>query len=141
MKRLCVAFCFSLFSAAAFAADLTISNGWIRLLPAGVPAAGYFELHNSGRTAAELVGARSPAFGHTMLHRTAEDKGRSTMTHVHEVKVPAGGKVVFSPGGYHVMLTKPMRELRIGDKVPVTLEFGDGEKTTAQFEVRGPSGK
>lgn len=141
MRHLCVAICFSLFSAAACAADLKISNGWIRLLPAGVPAAGYFELHNSGRTAAELVGASSPAFGHAMLHRTAEEKGRSTMMHVHEVEVPAGGKVVFSPGGYHVMLVKPTGDLRAGDKVPVTLEFDSGEKITAPFELRGPSGK
>lgn len=38
------------------------------------------------------------------------------MMHVHEVEVPAGGKVVFSPGGYHVMLMKPARTLAIGDK-------------------------
>lgn len=141
MKRLCAAFCFSLFSAAAFTADLKISNGWIRLLPAGVPAAGYFELHNSSRAPAQLVGASSPAFGQAMLHRTAEDRGRSTMMHVHEVEVPAGGKVVFSPGGYHVMLMKPARALSIGDKVPLTLEFSSGEKISARFEVRGPSGK
>lgn len=123
------------------AAGLEVSNGWIRLLPAGVPAGGYFELRNNAGTPAELIGVSSPAFGRAMLHRTVEDKGRSTMMHVDKVKVPAGGNVVFRPGGYHVMLMKPMRELHIGDKAPVTLEFASGEKLTAQFEVRGPSGK
>ncbi len=141
MSRRVVALCFSLFSPAVVAAGLEISNGWIRLLPAGVPAAAYFELRNSGRTAAALIGASTPAFGQAMLHRTAEDRGRTTMTHVDEVEVPAGGKIVFSPGGYHVMLMKLTRALSIGDTVPLTLGFKSGDKITAQFQVRGPSGK
>lgn len=141
MTRLAAALCSFLFAAPVFPAELEISNGWVRLLPAGVPAAGYFELRNSGGTGAELVGASSPAFGQAMLHRSAEDEGRSTMMHVRHVEVPAGGKIVFKPGGYHVMLTKPTRALRIGDKVPLTLEFGSGAKVTAQFDVRGPAGR
>lgn len=141
MKRLRLAFCLSLLSFSAFAGDLEVANGWIRLLPAGVPAAGYFELRNRSQAAAELVGASSPAFGHAMLHRSVEEKGRSTMRHVHDLEIPAGGEVVFAPGGYHVMLMNPTRDLKIGEKVPVTLEFAGGEKITAQFEARGPSGK
>ena len=91
MKRLGAAFCFSLFSAAACGAELQLSNGWIRLLPAGVPAAGYFEVRNNGTTPAKLVGASSPAFGEAMRHLSAEDRGRSTMMHLREVEVPAGG--------------------------------------------------
>ena len=76
-----------------------------------------------------------------MLHKSTEEKGRSTMVHLDSVDVPPGGEVVFTPGSYHLMLIKPTRVLRIGEKVPVTFEFASGEKITEQFEVRGPSGK
>lgn len=130
-----------LFSASTQAAGLEVSNGWIRLLPAGVPAGGYFEVRNSGRAAAELTAVSSPAFAQTMIHRSTENQGRSTMAHVDKVEVPAHGKLLFAPGGYHVMMMKPTRELRVGDEVPVTLEFASGEKISAGFEVRGPSGR
>ena len=141
MKHLAVVACCLLFTAGVRAADLEVSNGWIRLLPAGVPAGGYFEIRNLTKSPVRLVGATSSAFGAAMLHQSAEDSGRSTMLHVREVEVPAGGKLAFKPGGYHLMLMQPTGQLRIGEKVAVTLEFADGRKTTAQFEIRGPSGK
>lgn len=141
MIRLVPILFFWLSAGSASAADLEVSNGWIRLLPAGVPAAGYFELRNAAASRAELVGASSPAFAQAMIHRSTEENGRSTMTHVHQLEVPAGGKLAFKPGGYHIMLIGPTRQLRLGEKVPVTLEFRGADPITAQFEVRGPSGK
>ena len=141
MKRLGLMLSLIFFVPNLLAADLEVSNGWIRLITANVPAAGYFELRNTAATPAELVGVTSPAFAEAMLHRTVQEKGRSTMMHVHAVPVPAGGEVEFRPGGYHIMLMQPTRALRIGEQVPVTLEFGNGEKVSAQFEVRGPAGK
>jgi copper(I)-binding protein len=123
------------------AADVEISNGWVRLLPAGVPAAGYFELRNNSKVPIRLVGAGSPAFGAVMLHRSIEDKGRSTMLHLDEIDVPAQGRIVFKPGDYHLMLMQPTRALEPGGRIPVTLQFATGEKVTTQFELRGPSGK
>jgi copper(I)-binding protein len=125
----------------AHAADIEISNGWVRLLPAGVPAAGYFDLRNKSKVPIRLVGASSPAFGTVMLHRSIEDKGRSTMLHLDEIDVPAQGRIVFKPGDYHLMLLQPTRALEPGGRIPVTLQFATGEKVTTQFELRGPSGK
>jgi copper(I)-binding protein len=133
--------CLSLLPALASAAGVHLSDGWIRLLPAGVPAAGYFAVRNTGNAPARLVAATSPAFGEVMLHKSVEEKGRSTMVHLDQVDVSPGGEVVFKPGSYHLMLIKPTRALRIGEKVPVTFEFASGEKITEPFEVRGPAGK
>ena len=63
------------------------------------------------------------------------------MLHVDRVDVPAGGKVAFAPGGYHLMLMQPARKLAPGERVPVTLEFLGGRQVTAEFEVRGPAAK
>ena len=128
-------------TASAYAAEIEISNAWIRMLPAGVPAAGYFELRNKGKLPLRLVSATSPAFGSIMLHRSVEEKGRSSMLHLDQIDVPAQGRVVFKPGDYHLMLMQPTRALEPGGRVPVTLQFATGESVTSQFELRGPSGR
>jgi copper(I)-binding protein len=125
----------------AHASDIEVSNGWVRLLPAGVPAAGYFELRNKSKVPIRLVGASSLAFGTVMLHRSVEENGRSTMLHLDEIDVPAQGRITFKPGDYHLMLMQPTRALEPGGRIPVTLQLATGEKVTTQFELRGPSGK
>lgn len=132
---------FLLFAGSVWAAGIEVSGGWIRLLPAGVPAGGYLALRNSGERAMTLVGASSPDYHMVMIHKTVEQGGMSQMIDVDKIEVPAGGEVSFSPGGYHLMLMNPTRDIAVGSKIPVTLKFSDGKEVTAQFEVRGPSGK
>lgn len=139
-RFLAFAFC-TLFPISAWAADLRVEDAWIRLLPGAAPAGGYFVLHNSARQPAVLVSAASAAFGHVMMHRTTEEAGVSRMLHVDSVDVPAGGKVSFAPGGYHLMLMQPTRKLAPGERIPVMLEFLGGRQVTAEFQVRGPAAK
>lgn len=141
MRALAFATMLYLLPAFTYAADVEVSNGWIRLLPAGAPAAGYFELRNNGNAAVRLVSATSPSFGNIMLHRSVEEKGRSTMLHLDEIDVPAQSRVVFKPGDYHLMLMQPTRVLEPGARIPVTFRFARGETVTEHFELRGPSGK
>jgi copper(I)-binding protein len=125
----------------AQAAPLSLSDGWIRLLPGGLPAAGYFSLHNSGKTKLVLTGADTPACGMLMLHKSSDTGGMSRMQDVTEVEVPAGGNIRFSPGGYHLMCMDPKPALKLGAAVPVTLSFKGAPPLTARFEVRGAAGK
>lgn len=125
----------------ASAAELNVSHAWIRVLPGGAPAGGYFVLHNGARQPVVLVSARSAAFGHVMMHKTAEEGGLSRMLPVERVEVPAGGKVTFASGGFHSMLMQPNRKVAVGDRINITLEFAGGQKLTTEFQVRGPTGK
>ena len=68
MKRPILFFYLWSIATAAFAGNFQLKDGWIRLLPAGVPAAGYFALRNDTRQRAELVAASSPAYGDVMIH-------------------------------------------------------------------------
>lgn len=129
------------FAAGARAADISVSDAWIRLLPAGVPAGGFFTVRNRGSQAVTLTGASSPDYAMVMLHETREEGGVSKMSAVPGIAVPPGGKVSFRPGGYHLMLTHPRHPIAVGAHVPVTLEFAGGGKVTAQFEVRGPAAR
>ncbi len=140
-SRFAILFCLAGLASGVWAAELEVSDAWIRLLPAGVPAGGYFTLRNDANQPIALVGASSSTFGHVMMHRTMEEKGQSRMLPVDRIEVPARGSLTFAPGGYHLMLTKPSRNVAVGDRIAISLEFPGGHKLTAQFEVRGPSGK
>jgi len=141
MHRMAIFLAALAFAAGARAAELRVSDAWIRLLPGHLPAAGYFTLHNDSGTAAKLVGARSDAFGDVMMHRTVTEGGNARMEGVDAVALPAHGAVRFAPGGYHLMLMQAKPGLKVGDRVPMVLELEGGRTIESPFEVRGPGGK
>jgi len=123
----------------AQAGGITVSDAWMRALPASVPSGGYFALRNGTAKPVTLTTAQSPACGMLMLHKSSGMAGMSSMDDVSDLVVPAGGTVKFSPGGYHLMCMQA--KLKPGQPVPVTLNFQDGAKVTATFAVRNAAGK
>jgi len=126
------AFCVSAHAGGAAQA----SDAWLRYIPGGAPAAGYFTLTNRGDKPLSLVGAESADFGMVLIHRTIERGGMSTMRPVHELAVAPGKSVEFAPGGYHLMLMRPKHPLRPGGRLPVTLRFADGSSLAVDFVVK-----
>ena len=120
---------------------VVVSNGWIRLLPAGLPAAGYFDLHNGGDKSVSLTGASSPACGMLMLHKSKNTGGMMRMEDVFSVEVAPRATLKFAPGGYHLMCMDPSPALKPGAHAAVTLTFSDGTKATSEFAVRNAAGK
>ena len=141
MVRLTILIVSALFTVSAWAAGISVSGAWIRQLPAGVPAGGFFTLQNQGKEAVALVAASSPEYGMVMLHKSVEEGDISRMMPVDKIEVPAGGKVLFRSGSYHLMLMNAKHNIKVGSRIPVVLEFSGGQKVTAQFEVRGPTAK
>jgi copper(I)-binding protein len=122
---------------AAWAAGaLTVSNPWIRTVAGPTPAAAYFTLSNASDKPAVLVGAASPACGALMMHQSRSVNGVESMAMVAQRLVPPHGKVVFSPGGYHLMCMSPSKAVRAGASIPVTLRFADGRRLAVRFPVR-----
>jgi hypothetical protein len=112
----------------------------IRALPAGVPDAGYFKVHNPGSAKVTLTGAQSAACGSLMLHRTMKAAGRVEMEMMTTVDVPPGGDLEFAPGGYHLMCMNPTSAIKAGAKISVTLMLNDGAKIVTDFAVRDATG-
>jgi len=125
-------------AAAAAPEGVTVSGCWIRALPNRLPAAGYFELRNDGAHDAVLIGAQAQGFDRVMLHTHQTTNGMSAMVHLDKLTIPAGGGLDFSPGGHHVMLEKPVAELEIGTRRPITLWFEGKRALTAECDVRPP---
>lgn len=122
-----------------FAGDgVSIHHAWIRLLPADLPAGGYFVLDNHTEHPITLTGVSAQGFAEAMLHQSMESGG---MRHVTSVRVPPDGQLRFAPGGYHIMFMPPHDPLRPGDRVPATFEFADGSTLSAEFLVKGAAAR
>jgi copper(I)-binding protein len=131
-------------TAVAQAGGVSVSDAWIRALPAGVPAGGYFTLHNDTSRPIALVGASSPACGILLLHRTdnmAGMSGMSGMDGVSRIDVAPGGRLQFAPGGYHLMCIQPSSAVQPGKSVTVTLQFADGSRLVSRFVVYPATGR
>ena len=123
------------------ASSASVTHAWLRALPGGLPAGGYFTLHNPTGKTLTLRAASSPACGMLMLHKSQTMSGMASMDNVETVDVRAGGTLDFSPGGYHLMCMQPKASLKPGSMASVTLIFADGDKITTDFAVRGANGK
>lgn len=125
----------------AFAAPVTVADGWFRALPANLPSGGYFTLHNGGPAQIVLTGASSSACGMLMLHLSETMNGMASMSGVTSIPVAPGATLKFAPGGYHLMCMNPTPAMKQGASVPVTLEFAGGATMTAPFAVKNAKGE
>lgn len=118
------------------AAQVKPAHAWIRLLPAGLPAGGYVQLHNDGDQPAVIQSANSPRYAQVMLHESTTTGGMGRMKRVDQLTVPAHGDVRLAPGGYHLMLMQAGTPVTTGESVPVTLNFADGSHLQVKFLAR-----
>ena len=121
---------------------MKIRNAWVRWLPgnlpAGLPAGGYVTLVNNSDQPISLIAASSPDYALVSIHRSRTTGGISQMLPVNKITVGAHSTVEFAAQGYHLMLERPTRALRPGDRVSVTLQFAGSAAVTASLAVRGP---
>ncbi|MES0874476.1 copper chaperone PCu(A)C [Sinimarinibacterium thermocellulolyticum] len=101
-------------------------DGWLRLAPPGANAsAGYLRLRNPTAQTLRCDRVVSTDFGAAELHRSVIEDGRSRMLRDQVIEVPPHGEAELAPGGYHLMLFRPQRDLAEGDTVQVTLHCGE----------------
>src|SRR5690242_1630014 len=122
----------ALVTAPLFAADgpsIRAGKVWVRPAPPGVTVlAGYLTLENLTDAPLQLTAVSSPDFDSVEMHQTVEKDGVASMQPVDAVTIPAHGKTEFLPGGYHLMLMQPKRDLGIGSMVTLRLSFSDGSE-------------
>jgi copper(I)-binding protein len=118
------------------AEHIRASQAWLRVLPGDLPAGAYVTLENTGDQPASLRGASSASYASVMLHKSSTEGGMGRMSPVDDLVIPAHGKAQLSPGAYHLMLMKAAAPVKPGDKVELTLVFGDGSKLAVDFLAR-----
>ena len=117
--------------------NITVGDAWTRPTAGFVKtAAVYFTIINSGSVDDHLVAAGSPAADRAETHINIREGDIIRMRRVISVDVPANGKTVFSPNGFHVMLTGLKAPLKAGDSVSLLLQFAGAGVITVPVTVR-----
>lgn len=119
------------------AGEISVTDPWIREAPAvaGVLAA-YMTISNNSRHTVQIDSASGADFTMIEIHRTMMHEDMAQMVKQSSLRIEAGKSLVLEPGGYHLMLMKPRRPLRAGDKVILQLHFTSGETIDVIAEVR-----
>lgn len=110
---------------------LRVSRAYVPRPASPDVAAAYFTVTNSGDTGDELTGVTTDVSAQAMMHQSTG----GTMRMLDEVPVPAHGRLIFAPGGYHVMIEHPIRSLRQGDHIRLTLRFRRSAAVTVEAPV------
>lgn len=115
------------------AATVSVSDATVRVpLPGKHLTSAHFLLHNTGSEARALVSVSADFAQRAELHEHRTEDGMMRMRLVEAVEIPAGGKVRFASGGYHVMLFELDRRPRTGDPLHLHLKFDDGSERTVK---------
>lgn len=102
----------------------------------GGNSAAYFTVINDGGAADTLTGVSTDVADEVSLHRSLTEAGIARMVPVARAGVPAGGRLEFRPGDYHVMLMGVTRDLRVGASVRLELHFRKSGVVIVDARVR-----
>lgn len=118
--------------------DIRIDHPWSRVTPSAAPVAGaYLTVTNSGTIADRLIGGSTPIAERVEIHQMSIDDGVARMRPLTEgVEIAAGATAELAPGGTHIMLIKPSRQLIDGERFAATLEFARAGAIEVEFVVQ-----
>ncbi len=117
---------------------VTVEDAWIPAAPPGAGVmAGYLLLRNGSSQALRCDGASGADFGAAEIHRSVVENGQSRMLRDQVLELAAGESATLAPGGLHLMLFRPAREFKIGDKTELKLHCGS-VTVTASARIQEP---
>ncbi|RZL57958.1 MAG: copper chaperone PCu(A)C [Variovorax sp.] len=118
-------------------AQVTVKDAWVRAtVPQQKSTTAYFQA--SAGTDSRLVSVTTTLTPVAELHEMAMSDGVMRMRKLDGgIALPAGKTIELKPSGQHVMLMDLAQQVKVGDKVPLTLVFEDrnGKRETQQVEA------
>lgn len=113
---------------------LRVVDAWARETPPQARVAGGFlTIDNPGQQPDRLLSVESRAAARVEIHEVSEVQGVARMREIVDgLAVPARGKTILEPGGYHLMFIEPQMSFQ----VPATLVFENAGRQEVQFQVR-----
>lgn len=140
MRRLLL--CAALAASAALAhnhdkGDIQVHHPWSRATPPGAKVGvGYMEIRNRGAQADRLVSASTPAAKRVELHVTEHHGEVAKMRQRKAFEIPAGERLMLTPGGAHLMLVDLAAPLKKGERFKVRLQFERAGDLEVEMEVQ-----
>jgi len=125
--KLAAALLISLASLPAWAANVSVTNAWVRATMPGQPVGGaYMKIQSDAD--ARLLSASSSAVPRVEVHEMKMDGDVMRMREVQAIELPKGKTVSLEPGGYHIMLMNLPKPIAAGEIIPLTLVVESGGK-------------
>ncbi len=104
--------------------DIEAHDPWMRAAAQGDTSAVYLLMHNHSENADELIGASTDAAETVELQKSEVDANDvMQMTSLTSIPLPIDAEIGFEPGGLHIMLIGLKKDLKVGDKIMITLHF------------------
>ncbi len=100
------------------ASDVEVSTP----MPGMSVSAGYMLLTNNSDADILINSVSSPEFGTVEVHETTVVNGVARMRPISELLIRAGGSVRLEPGGLHLMMMRPQRDI---ETITLNLHHGD----------------
>lgn len=137
MKKLLIATMLLLSSQVS--AEGAFDNAYVRdLIPGRNMSAGFFEFTNEGSAEIVLVGASSAGAASVEMHTHVHEDGMMKMRRMSSLTVAPNERVVFQPGGNHLMLFNCDPAAFAEGHVDLVLIDAQGEEYRVMAEVRSP---
>ena len=119
---------------------LTITGSYVPQPASTDVAAAYLTIANTGSTSDTLVKVVSSVTSNVMAMTETSSGTTGSMTDLGRVTVPAHGTASFTPGHAHLMLQKPQRQLKQGERITLTLTFAKAGTVTLDVPVASITG-
>ncbi len=98
--------------------ELDIIGATIPLAPSNAAVnAGYVKFTNTSNKDVEFHRFTSPVYDSVEMHITENKSGSAKMKQIKKLLVPANSSIELKPGGAHLMLIGPRRDVKTGEKV------------------------
>ena len=116
-----------------------VEQGWIRLLPGGMPMhAGFGRIENRCSTPVTIVSAKSASYGSVELHESRIVGGVNRMRPLQDLRIAPKEVATLKPGGMHLMLMDPVRPVKAGNRIAIVFALSDGRELVGEFIARKP---
>jgi len=104
--------------------------------PVAAVMVAYMDITNSSNKAKTIKQISSPQFKRVEIHNMSMSDGMMKMEQMQSLKIKPRATVKLETGGLHIMLIKPVKPLKHGDKIELTFKLASGELTTISSSVQ-----
>lgn len=116
--------------------SLLFTNSRIPEAPPGASVmAGYMEIHNTSNEQVDIININSSSFKSVEMHLSKEVDGFAKMLPQKKLSIPANAKLILKPGSYHLMLIKPSKWFKQGEKIELNFTLSNNEKITLEVTI------
>ena len=122
-------------SACSAPGDLEVHQAWVRPTAQGENAAVYLTIHNHSANDDELTGVTTTVADMAEIHESKMENDVMQMSMVTSLPIAADEEIIFTPGGYHIMLVSIKQELVLGEHMGLILHFKNHEDIVVEVHI------